>query len=79
MYFLVHQIACINVRTCAHCVNNDVQSTLPKLHGKVIVLGAGDTAMDCATSAFRCGAKQVTLVFRRGFTSMRAVPEASLD
>jgi dihydropyrimidine dehydrogenase (NADP+) len=24
---------------------------LPKLHGKVVVLGAGDTAMDCCTSA----------------------------
>eukprot|EP00300_Choanocystis_sp_HF-7_P007476 c15313_g1_i2.p1 GENE.c15313_g1_i2~~c15313_g1_i2.p1 ORF type:complete len:1010 (+),score=203.26 c15313_g1_i2:39-3068(+) len=49
--------------------------SLPKLHGHVLVLGAGDTAMDCATSAFRCGARRVTLVFRKGFTGIRAVPE----
>ena len=43
--------------------------------GKVIVLGAGDTAFDCATSALRCGAKRVYVVFRKGFTNIRAVPE----
>lgn len=45
--------------------------SLPKLYGKVIVLGAGDTAMDCATSAIRCGAERVTICFRRGFSEMR--------
>lgn len=50
-------------------------NTLPKLPGRVIVLGAGDTAFDCATSALRCGASRVTVVFRKGFTSIRAVPE----
>ncbi|CAD5214672.1 unnamed protein product [Bursaphelenchus okinawaensis] len=48
---------------------------LPSLPGRVIVLGAGDTAFDCATAALRCGAKRVTVVFRKGFTSIRAVPE----
>ena len=43
--------------------------------GKVIVLGAGDTAFDCATSALRCGVKRVYVVFRKGFTNIRAVPE----
>ncbi|XP_046405599.1 dihydropyrimidine dehydrogenase [NADP(+)] isoform X2 [Ischnura elegans] len=51
------------------------KATLPELHGNVIVLGAGDTAFDCATSALRCGAKKVFVVFRRGFTNIRAVPE----
>ncbi|CAG2069419.1 unnamed protein product, partial [Timema podura] len=41
----------------------------------VIVLGAGDTAFDCATSALRCGAKKVFVVFRKGFRNIRAVPE----
>jgi len=50
-------------------------SPLPKLRGVVLVLGAGDTAMDCATSALRCGARRVFLVFRKGFTNVRAVPE----
>ncbi|XP_012269514.2 dihydropyrimidine dehydrogenase [NADP(+)] [Athalia rosae] len=49
--------------------------SLPSLHGNVIVLGAGDTAFDCATSALRCGAKKVFVVFRKGFTNIRAVPE----
>ncbi|EFN81057.1 Dihydropyrimidine dehydrogenase [NADP+] [Harpegnathos saltator] len=48
---------------------------LPSLRGNVIVLGAGDTAFDCATSALRCGAKKVFVVFRKGFTNIRAVPE----
>ncbi|KAH9496274.1 hypothetical protein Btru_017966 [Bulinus truncatus] len=51
------------------------KSQLPNLHGIVIVLGAGDTAFDCATSALRCGAKKVFVVFRKGFTNIRAVPE----
>ena len=51
------------------------KSQLPALHGNVIVLGAGDTAFDCATSALRCGAKRVFVVFRKGFSNIRAVPE----
>ncbi|XP_068197408.1 dihydropyrimidine dehydrogenase [NADP(+)] [Antennarius striatus] len=51
------------------------RSTLPALRGSVIVLGAGDTAFDCATSALRCGARRVYVCFRRGFTNIRAVPE----
>lgn len=50
-------------------------SPLPSIHGTVIVLGAGDTAFDCATSALRCGARRVFVVFRKGFTNVRAVPE----
>eukprot|EP01090_Pellita_catalonica_P013334 TRINITY_DN3126_c0_g2_i1.p1 TRINITY_DN3126_c0_g2~~TRINITY_DN3126_c0_g2_i1.p1 ORF type:complete len:752 (+),score=128.88 TRINITY_DN3126_c0_g2_i1:1-2256(+) len=48
---------------------------LPELHGKVIVLGAGDTAFDCATSAFRCGAARVVVCLRRALPEIRAVPE----
>ena len=51
------------------------KSKLPQLYGTVIVLGAGDTAFDCATSALRCGAKRVFVVFRKGFVNIRAVPE----
>jgi dihydropyrimidine dehydrogenase (NADP+) len=47
----------------------------PNLYGNIVVLGAGDTAFDCATSALRCGGKKVFIVFRRGFTNIRAVPE----
>jgi len=47
----------------------------PQLNGSVIVLGAGDTAFDCCTSALRCGARRVFVAFRKGFTNIRAVPE----
>ncbi|XP_028608017.1 dihydropyrimidine dehydrogenase [NADP(+)] [Grammomys surdaster] len=50
-------------------------SPLPSIRGAVIVLGAGDTAFDCATSALRCGARRVFIVFRKGFVNIRAVPE----
>ncbi|XP_050717874.1 dihydropyrimidine dehydrogenase [NADP(+)]-like [Eriocheir sinensis] len=51
------------------------KAQLPAVKGVVLVLGAGDTAFDCATSALRCGAKRVFVVFRKGFTNIRAVPE----
>ena len=51
------------------------KAVLPEMYGTCIVLGAGDTAFDCATSALRCGAKKVFVVFRKGFTNIRAVPE----
>lgn len=57
------------------CACKSTEFKLPKLSGCGIVLGAGDTAFDCATSALRCGAKKVFVVFRRGFSNIRAVPE----
>lgn len=45
---------------------------LIKLHGHVVVIGIGDTALDCARSAFRLGAERVSVVFRRGFSDLRA-------
>lgn len=48
---------------------------LPEMKGRVVVLGAGDTALDCATAALRCGADRVTVVFRKSLNTMRAVPE----
>ncbi|WP_180821336.1 FAD-dependent oxidoreductase, partial [Vibrio parahaemolyticus] len=41
------------------------------LHKKrVVVLGGGDTAMDCTRSAIRQGAAQVNCVYRRDKASM---------
>jgi len=56
-----------------HC--KAMAKEMPRMYGTVIVLGAGDTAFDCATSALRCGANKVILVFRRGFSHIKAVPE----
>ena len=47
------------------------QVRLPDLHGKrVVVLGGGDTGMDCVRSAVRLGAAQVSCVYRRDEASM---------
>ncbi len=42
---------------------------------RVGVVGAGDTAMDCARSALRVGADEVTIIYRRTIDQMPADPE----
>uniref|UniRef100_UPI003F87849B FAD-dependent oxidoreductase n=1 Tax=Pseudoxanthomonas winnipegensis TaxID=2480810 RepID=UPI003F87849B len=45
--------------------------TLPDLTGKrVVVLGGGDTGMDCVRSAIRLGAAKVTCAYRRDEANM---------
>jgi glutamate synthase (NADPH/NADH) small chain len=47
------------------------QVVLPELRGKrVVVLGGGDTGMDCVRSAVRLGAAQVSCVYRRDEANM---------
>jgi len=69
-----------NSKTFLPNVNENVKLSKSKeklyqLKGHVIVLGIGDTALDCARSALRIGADRVTVVFRRGFNDMRANEE----
>jgi dihydropyrimidine dehydrogenase (NADP+) len=47
----------------------------PELRGRVLVLGGGDVATDCARSAFRLGADRVTLCLRRNVSQFRATEE----
>lgn len=48
---------------------------IPDYTGKsVVVVGGGNVAMDCARSAIRCNAKEVTLVYRRRQVDMTALP-----
>ena len=42
---------------------------------EVCVVGGGNVAMDAARSAVRCGAKRVTVVYRRRTADMTALPE----
>ena len=42
---------------------------------RVLVIGAGDSAMDCVRSAVRQGAASVTLAYRRDEQAMRATPK----
>jgi len=46
-----------------------------KICGTVIVLGGGNTALDCARSALRCGADKVRVVYRRGREEMPAIEQ----
>ena len=46
-----------------------------KLSGHVVVLGGGNTAMDCARSALRSGAEKVTVAYRRTHKEMPAIRE----
>ena len=43
-----------------------------KIEGKVIVMGGGNTAMDCCRTARRLGAESVTVVVRSAFEVMKA-------
>ena len=45
-----------------------------KIGNNVVVIGAGNTAIDCATIAKRCGAENVTMLYRRTASEMTAYP-----
>jgi dihydropyrimidine dehydrogenase (NAD+) subunit PreT len=45
-----------------------------KVGREVVVIGAGNTAIDCATVAKRLGAREVTMVYRRTEKEMTAYP-----
>lgn len=45
-----------------------------KVGREVVVIGAGNTAVDCATVAKRLGAERVTIVYRRSSAEMSAYP-----
>ena len=45
-----------------------------KIGKRVIVLGGGNTAMDCCRTSRRLGGEQVTVIVRSGFDEMKASP-----
>ena len=47
---------------------------ITKIGKRVIVLGGGNTAMDCCRSSRRLGGESVTVVVRSGFEEMKASP-----
>jgi len=47
---------------------------IEKIGKRVIVLGGGNTAMDCCRSAKRLGGDEVSVVVRSGFDEMKASP-----
>ncbi|MCR5215529.1 MAG: FAD-dependent oxidoreductase [Lachnospiraceae bacterium] len=51
------------------------RGNIPDYSGKrVVVVGGGNVAMDCARSAVRCKAKEVTVIYRRRQIDMTALP-----
>lgn len=50
-----------------------------KLEGHIVVLGGGNTAMDCARSAIRSGAEKVTVTYRRTRLEMPAITEEIVE
>lgn len=51
-------------------LNNETEDTINLKDKKVVVIGGGDTAMDCLRSAIRLGAKQAICVYRRSKDQM---------
>ncbi len=47
---------------------------ITKIGRRVVVLGGGNTAMDCCRSSRRLGGEDVTVVVRSGFDEMKASP-----
>ncbi|MBQ0104458.1 MAG: NADPH-dependent glutamate synthase [Armatimonadetes bacterium] len=54
--------------------NEEYSTPLPKSR-KTVVIGAGNTAMDCTRTALRSGAEEVSIVYRRGRSEMPARAE----
>lgn len=46
-----------------------------QIGGHVVVIGGGNTAIDCARTALRRGAQKVTVVYRRTREQMPAIPD----
>jgi dihydroorotate dehydrogenase subfamily 1 len=51
----------------------------PKLKGRVVVVGGGNVAMDAARTALRCGASEVTILYRREREQMPAIAEEIVE
>jgi glutamate synthase (NADPH/NADH) small chain len=56
-------------------VNRDPESAEKMRNKHVLVIGGGDSAMDCARSALRQGAATVTIAYRKDEQAMRATPK----
>ncbi|MDP4151894.1 MAG: NAD(P)-binding protein [Bacillota bacterium] len=55
-------------------LEQEINGSNPKPDGNVIVIGGGNTAIDCTRTALRRGAKSVKLIYRRTQEQMPAEP-----
>ena len=63
-----------NIHTGIEWLANVSFGHFDKIGKRVIVLGGGNTAMDCCRTARRLGGDSVTVVVRSGFEEMKASP-----
>ena len=66
--------AAANIHIGIDWLSNVSFGHLDKIGKRVIVLGGGNTAMDCCRSARRLGGEDVKVVVRSGFEEMKASP-----
>jgi len=63
-----------NIHIGINWLSNVAFEHINKIGNKVIVLGGGNTAMDCCRTARRLGGEQVKVVVRSPFAEMKASP-----
>jgi formate dehydrogenase (NADP+) beta subunit len=68
------QEAAANIHIGIDWLSNVSFGHITKIGRRVIVLGGGNTAMDCCRSSRRLGGEEVTVVVRSGFEEMKASP-----
>ncbi|TRZ94402.1 MAG: 4Fe-4S dicluster domain-containing protein [Rhodocyclaceae bacterium] len=68
------QEAAANIHIGIDWLSNVAFGHVTKISKRVIVLGGGNTAMDCCRSARRMGGDDVKVVVRSGFEEMKASP-----
>jgi len=66
--------AAANIRIGIEWLSNVSFGHVESIGRRVVVLGGGNTAMDCCRSARRLGGEEVTVVVRSGFEEMKASP-----
>ena len=66
--------AAANIHICIDWLSSVAFGHVTKIGERVIVLGGGNTAMDCCRSSLRLGGKDVKVVVRSGFGEMKASP-----
>jgi formate dehydrogenase beta subunit len=66
--------AAANIHIGIDWLSNVSFGHVTRIGRRVIVLGGGNTAMDCCRSSRRLGGEEVTVVVRSGFEEMKASP-----
>jgi len=67
------------VQSGVHFLQAVKKAGVPRLSGTIAVVGGGNTAVDAARTALRCGADRVTLLYRRTRAEMPADREEVHD